>query len=55
MYRDFSSGHSTAYRQTGSSEVLDGSFATGSATQYSVHPVTNRYGYEMSTPNDRTS
>ena len=50
VYRDFASG----YSQTGSSEFLDGSFVTGTATQYSAYSVTNPCGYVMSTPNDRT-
>lgn len=54
VYRDFASGYSTSYSQTGSSEFLDGTFVTGSATQYSVYSVTNPYGYETSTPNERS-
>ena len=50
VYRDFASG----YSQTGSSEFLDGSFVTGTATQYSAYSVTNPCGYVMSTPSDRT-
>ena len=50
MFRDFASG----YSQTGSSEFLDGSFVTGTATRYSIYSVTNPCGYVMSTSNDRT-